>query len=117
MASDTLFVKFELRDHYGDDGRHLLFQDARFIQRYMLSIHVELLVVVVYISNKCLFFIDFHVLAFPGYSRAHHAVRLEQSVPAAPISSSVIAVRCRLYMVRGFCSWTTGSSCPQDLFE
>jgi hypothetical protein len=46
----------------------------------------------VYISEKCMFFIDFHVLALPGSSRAHHDVRLEKSVPAAPISSSVITI-------------------------
>jgi hypothetical protein len=44
----------------------------------------------VYISNTCSFFIDFHVLALRGSSRAHHDVCLEKSIPTAPISSSVI---------------------------
>jgi hypothetical protein len=29
---------------------------------------------------------------FPGSSRAHHDVRLEKSVPAAPISNSAITI-------------------------
>jgi hypothetical protein len=38
------------------------------------------------------FVIDFHVLALPGISRAHHDARLEKSLPTAPISSSVIKI-------------------------
>jgi hypothetical protein len=48
------------------------------------------------------FFIDFDVLALPGSSRAHHDVRLEQSVPTAPISSSVINLMLFIYIVKGF---------------
>jgi hypothetical protein len=51
--------------------------------------------VFVYISN-----IDFHVLTLPRSSRARHDVRLEKSVPTAPISSSFITSWCRSYMVR-----------------
>jgi hypothetical protein len=36
------------------------------------------------------FVIDFHVLALPRFSRAHHDVRLEKSVPTVPISGCVI---------------------------
>ena len=91
--SDQLFVNFELRDRYGDVGHHLLVQDApSFIQAYMIVMHVGSLFAFVYISEKCMFFIDFHVLALPGSSRAHHDVRLEKSVPTAPISSSVITI-------------------------
>jgi hypothetical protein len=64
--------------------------------------------------NTCSFFIEFHVLALPGFSRVHHNVRLETSVPTAPISSSVITVRCRLYMVNDF-SWTKNNSCPPGI--
>jgi hypothetical protein len=64
-----------------------------------ISILVWLFVVCVYISKRYPFFIDFHVLAFPGFSRAHHDIRLEKSVPKAPISNSVITIRCRLLMV------------------
>jgi hypothetical protein len=74
LMSNVFFVNFELRDRYADVGHHLLFQDApSFIQKYAI-----------------LFFIDFHVLALPGSSRAHLDVRLEKSVPTALISSSVL---------------------------
>jgi hypothetical protein len=39
-----------------------------------------------------MFFIDFHALALPGFSRAHHDVRLEKSVPIDPIPSSSITI-------------------------
>jgi hypothetical protein len=67
-----VFVMFEFPDHYGDVGHHLLVQDApSFIEKFMMSMQFWSQVVFVYISKKCPFFIDFHVLAFPGSSRAH----------------------------------------------
>jgi hypothetical protein len=93
LTSDVFFVKFELRDRYGDVGHHLLIQDApSFIQKYLSLIHVGSLFAFVNISEKSMFIIDFHVLALPGSSRAHHDVRLEKSIPTAPISSSVITI-------------------------
>jgi hypothetical protein len=96
---DMLFDNFELRDRYGDVGHYLLVQEAPgLIQKYLNSIHVWSLFVFAYIQNKCTlnkkcqFVIDFHVLALPGYSRAHNDVRLEKSVPTAPISSSSITL-------------------------
>jgi hypothetical protein len=47
---------------------------------------------IVYISNTCSVFIDLHVLALAGSSRAHHDVRHEKLVPTAPISSSFITI-------------------------
>jgi hypothetical protein len=90
LMSDVLVVNCELRDRYGDVGHHLLFQDApSFIQKYISLIHVWSSCIYV---RKCLLFIDFHVLALPGFSRADHDVRLEKSAPTAPISSSVITM-------------------------
>jgi hypothetical protein len=43
-------------------------------------------------DKKSPFFIDFHVLALLMPSRAHHDVRLEKSIPIAPISSFVIKI-------------------------
>jgi hypothetical protein len=89
----VVVVNFELRDRSGDVGHHLLVQDApSCIQEYMSLIHLNLLFAFVYISEKCMFFIDFHVLALPEFSRAHHDVHLEKSVPTAPISSSAITI-------------------------
>jgi hypothetical protein len=100
----TLFVNFELRDHSGDVGHHLLVQDApSFIHKYMILIHWWSVFAFVYISEKFLFLIDFHGLAFPGFSRAHHDVRFEKSVPIAPISSSFIA-SCCLHIWSKVCS-------------
>ena len=53
IVMSDVFVNFELRDRYGDVGHHLLVQDApSFIQKYMIVIHVWLLVAFVYISEK-----------------------------------------------------------------
>jgi hypothetical protein len=93
LMSEVFFVNFELRDRYGDVGHRLLVQDApSFIQKYMSLFYFWFFFAFVYISEKCLFFIDFHVLALPRFSRAHHDVRLEKSVPTATISSSVITI-------------------------
>jgi hypothetical protein len=101
--SDVFFVDFEFRDSSGDVGHHLLVQDApSFIQKYMMLIYCWSVFAFVYISEKCMFFIDFHVLAVPGSSRDHLDVRFEKSVPAAPISSSAITILCHLYMVKCF---------------
>jgi hypothetical protein len=98
------FPNFEFREHCSHVGHHLLVQDARsLIQEYMNLIHLWLLSGFVYAFQTDLRVLDFHVLALPGSSRAHHDVRLEKSMPAAPISSSVIKTRCRLLMVEGFC--------------
>jgi hypothetical protein len=52
--SDVFFVKFELRDRYGDIGHHLLVQDApSFIQKYKMLIHVRCFFVFVNISEMC----------------------------------------------------------------
>jgi hypothetical protein len=49
----TFSVNFELRDHYGDVGHHLLVQDApSFMQKYMSSIHFRAFVVFVYILKS-----------------------------------------------------------------
>jgi hypothetical protein len=58
----------------------------------MISIHCWSFFAFVYISERCMFFIDFYVLTLPRSSRARHDLRLEKSVPAASISSSVIAI-------------------------
>jgi hypothetical protein len=94
--SGSFFVEIsmsELRDRYGDVGHHLLVQDApSFIQKYLILIHVWSCVAFVYISETCMFFIDFHVRPLPRSSHAHQDVRLEKSVPTAPISSSAITI-------------------------
>jgi hypothetical protein len=93
LTSDVFFVNFKFRDRYGDVGHHLLVQDApSFIQKSMILTNVWSHHTFVYISDKCIFLIDFHVLALPRSSRAHHDVRLEKSVPTAWISSSVITI-------------------------
>jgi hypothetical protein len=91
--SDVFFLNFEFWDRYGDVGHHLLVQDVfSLIQKYISLMNCWLLLAFVYISEKCMFFIDFHVLALPGSSRAHPDGRLEKSVPTAPTSSSFIAI-------------------------
>jgi hypothetical protein len=105
-------VDFELRGRYGEVGHHLLAQDApSFIQKYMMFINVWSLFACVYISETCMFFIDFHVLAFPGvlvpamtsasknqYRQPRFRVQLLQ-FDAVYIWSKVF-------------SWTTDNSCP-----
>jgi hypothetical protein len=53
--------------------------------------------------RKVSVFIDFHVLALPVSSRAQHDVRLEKSIPTAPISSSVVKNWCRVNPVKSVC--------------
>jgi hypothetical protein len=70
LMSDLFFGNFEFRDRYGDVGHHLLVQDApSFIQKHLLLIICWRFFAFVCISDKCTFFIDFHVLALPGSSR------------------------------------------------
>jgi hypothetical protein len=88
-----VLVKFEFQDRYGDVGHLPFLQDApSFIQKYMILIYCWSIVAFEYISQKYMFFGNFHVLALPGSSHAHHDVRLKKSVPTAPISSSVITI-------------------------
>jgi hypothetical protein len=85
FMSDGFCVNLELRDRYCDVGHHLLVQDApSFIQKYTIVIFLGSLLAFVYVSDKCMFFIDFHVLALSGSSRAHHDVRLEKNSTDSP---------------------------------
>jgi hypothetical protein len=95
LIVDVFVACFEVWDHYCDVGHHVLVQDApSFFQKSVSLIHVQSLFCFSFKSVSCPIFvnlcIDFHGLALPGCSRAHHDVRLEKSIPAALISSSVI---------------------------